>query len=322
MAIRFPSRLRRKDEPDTRRGDWLRAARILTLRSRREASGPLTGQYASAFRGGGMVFEESRPYVPGDDVRRMDWNAMARTGQPWVKHFHEERDRTVEIVLDVSASMAFRAGTTNPAHVAAHVAALLAAAGIRAGDRIGIVMVDESAKRVLRPARGPAHVGRVVEAVSRGAADARGGADVDAGLEVLEREPETGRIVFVISDFRPASTRLASTVDAPRRLAGLAARNELVCIVIEDPRDGALPDVGPFRITDPERPGATWLVASGDRATRTRYAARGLERRRALERALRHAGSDVVFVRTDRDPLHGLVQFFGQRTAQTRTRPA
>lgn len=322
MAIRFRSRRERSDEPDSRRSDWLRAARILTLQSRRQASGPLTGQYASAFRGGGMVFEESRPYVPGDDVRRMDWNAMARTGQPYVKHFHEERDRTVEIVLDVSASMAFRAGSTNPAHVAAHVAALLAAAGLRAGDRIGIVTIDETARRWLRPARGPAHVGRVVEAVSRGARRAHGGADVDAGLEVLEREAETGRIVFVISDFRPATSERAAPIAAPRRLAGLAARNELVCIVIEDPRDRALPDVGSFRITDPERPGKTWLVASGDRATRTRYTARGLERRRALERALRQAGSDVVFLRTDRDPLTGLVHFFGERTARTRTRPA
>lgn len=320
MAI-WTRRRRRTDDAAPREVDWLRAARILELRSRREASGAFTGLYASAFRGGGMVFEESRPYVPGDDVRRMDWNALARTGQSFVKHFHDERDRTLELVLDASASMAFRGGATNPANTAARVAALLAAAAARAGDRVGIVTFDETARRTRRPLRGVAHREGLVESLAQAAAGAAGGADVDDALDVLQRDVASEAIVFVISDFR-RSTAIDDAFEAPRRLAGLCARHDVACIVIEDPRLAALPDVGRIRLADPERPGARVLVESGDPGFRARYAAAARARRRTLERALRRAGSDVVFVQTDRDPLRALVRFFRQRAARTGGRPA
>lgn len=313
----WPWRRRRTDDEPMRHDAWLREARILELRCRREARAPFSGRYASAFRGGGLLFEESRPYVPGDDVRRMDWNAMARTGQPFVKHYREERNRTLELVLDASASMAFRPGADNPAHVAAHVAALLAAAAGRVGDRVGIVTCDETARRAVRPQRVPLHRGPIVETLAEAAARASGCAGLDDALAVLQRDVVSGSIVVVISDFRSPAVRFADPIEAPRRLAGLAARNELVCVVIEDPRVTSLPDVGRIRIGDPERPGVRRLVDSGDPAFRTRYAVESLARRRELGRVLRRAGSDVVFVRTDRDPLNALARFFERRAARS-----
>ncbi len=138
--------------------DLSRAARLLVVRSRREATGLFAGNYVSAFRGGGLEFDESRPYVPGDDVRSIDWNATARNGEPYVKRFREERDRTLLLALDVSASMRFGSAGRAMAATAAHAAALLAVAAGRAGDRVGLVAFDASVRTALPPARGDAHV--------------------------------------------------------------------------------------------------------------------------------------------------------------------
>ena len=119
-----------------------RAARLLVVRSRREATGLFAGNYVSAFRGGGLEFEESRPYAPGDDVRSIDWNATARHGETFVKQFREERDQTLHFALDVSGSMRFSSAGPSKAVTAAHALALLASAASRAGDRIGLVAFD------------------------------------------------------------------------------------------------------------------------------------------------------------------------------------
>ena len=148
-------------------GDLARAARILAVRSRREVTGLFAGSYASAFRGGGIEFEESRPYVAGDDVRYLDWNAFARTGELFVKRFREERDEMVLLAIDVSASMRFGTTGRNKAATAAHAAALIAAAAGRTGDRLGFLTFDDAVRTEIRPSRGPAHTWRVIEAADQ-----------------------------------------------------------------------------------------------------------------------------------------------------------
>jgi uncharacterized protein (DUF58 family) len=291
----------------------LRSARIGVVRSRREARGPLVGEYASAFRSGGMVFEESRPYVPGDDVRRMDWNAMARSGLPWVKHYREERDRAVSVLLDTSASMAFASRGPSLAELGARVAALLVAVAARAGDRVRLLTSEDAAATPF--ARGTAGAWRIIEALARRAAEPGGRAGFESVIERAGRGAHPDAIVFVVSDFRPAGGAGAPAPTLPAALAGLAKRSDVISVVLDDPLSRALPAAGRVRIADPEAPTRTRVLDTGDSRVRSRYAALARERARALERGLRRHGSDVVWLRTDRDPLPALAHFFRVRAA-------
>jgi uncharacterized protein (DUF58 family) len=263
-----------------------------------------------------MEFEESRPYLPGDDPRRMDWNAMARTGEPWVKRYREERGRTLMIALDASGSMAFGSGARTKAQHAAHMAALLAAAAGQAGDRVGFVIFGDTLRYTLPPARGPLHAWRIVEAAAESARGAHGGTHWPGVLDALHVVCRQRAILFLLSDFRTADGDAARAL--PGRLARLASRHEVVCALIDDPRERALPVAGRVRIVDPERPGPTHLLRTSSAATRRRYAAAALDQRRRVERMLRASGASLMIAPSERDPLRTLGHFFDQRAAHVR----
>jgi len=305
--------------------DLARAARILAIRSRREASGTFAGSYASAFRGGGMEFDESRPYVPGDEVRHFDWNALARSGQPFVKRFREERDQMLLLALDVSASMGFAGGGLPKARIAAHTTALLAAAAGRAGDRVGLVGFDDALRVEIPPGRGAAHTWRVIRGAVATAQASRGATDLALPLEAIRAKTRERCVVVLISDFRAASSSsradsLESPLPPPARAAmrSLARRNEVVSIALSDPREQALPAVGLVRLDDPEHPGRARVLDTSRARVRARYRRAWQLRRRALERELRAAGSDVLWLHTDRDPLRSLAHFFQLRAGRVR----
>ncbi len=303
---------------EDRRAELARAARLLEVRTRREATGLFAGAYASAFRGGGMEFHESHPYVPGDDVRSLDWNAMARTGEPFVKRFREERDQTLLLALDTSASMAFGA-LGEPVHrVAAHAAALLAAAAGNAGDRVGLATFDDRVRDVLPPGRGAQHTWNVIRAAARRSARPERATLVAAGLDALIALADTRSVCVVLSDFREAGGWGRRSNGAAASLAALAGRHEAISIVVYDPREVSLPRVGLLRVGDPERPGRTRVIDTRRKAVRARHRRAWAARSRELERALRSAGSDVVWMRTDRDPLKILMHYFHRRAARAR----
>jgi len=294
--------------------DLGRAARLLVVRSRREARGLFAGNYVSAFRGGGLEFDESRPYVPGDDVRTIDWNATARHGETFVKRFREERDQSLFFALDVSASMRFGSAGVSKAATAAHGLALLAAAAGHAGDRVGLVAFDEEQRALLPLARGVAHGWRTVATALACAAGASGGTRLAAGLRPLRSQLRRRGVVMLFSDFRDEAAAGAS--DAWTDLAELARRHDLVAAIPLDPRELSLPRVGTVRIADPEWPGRTLLLATGSRRARARYAAACAERRRRLAASLRRVGADLVWLRTDRNPLYALGRFFNERAGR------
>ena len=182
--------------------DLVRAARILAIRSRRETTGLFAGGYASAFRGGGIEFEESRPYVPGDDVRSIDWNATARNGEPYVKRFREERDRTVLLALDVSASMRFGSAGRAMAATAAHALALLAAASGRAGDRVGFFAFGAKVRVEVPVGRGVSHGFRVVREALRAASTSGGETSLAAAIARISAYTRHRCVAIVFSDFR------------------------------------------------------------------------------------------------------------------------
>ncbi len=297
--------------------DLEQAVRRLVVRARREASGPFAGAWTAAFRGGGIEFEESRPYVPGDDVRSLDWNATARTGEPYVKRFREERDQSVVLLLDVSGSMDFASGGRSKRETAAHAAALVAAAAGHAGDRVGLVVFDDLVRLEIPPDRGPAHIGSVVRAAAAASRQpGRRGTDVAAALERARALAGRRSVLFALSDFRDEP--LFTNPAAAGALSAACRRHDLVCAVVGDRREEWLVRGGPIRITDPERPGRVWLLDTGRAQTRQVYAAAAAVRRRALARRLRGSGADVAWLDSGADPLHALVRFFAARASRAR----
>jgi uncharacterized protein (DUF58 family) len=291
--------------------DLARAVRLLALRSRREATGLFAGNYASAFRGSGLEFEESRPYAPGDDVSALDWNATARTGELYVKRFREERNQTLLFALDVSASMGFGTTGTSKAETAARALALLVAAAGRAGDRSGVVAFDDALRGRVPAGRGATHGLRVIRSAVSWAATPAGGTDLAAGLRAVRSHGRRRAVVLVLSDFRdPQRGALRA------ELAELARRHDLVAAPILDPAEEELPRVGVLRVADPERPGRSRLLHTGRAAVRRRFRAAALAWRAELERDLRRAGAELVWLRTDRSPLYALGRFFAERAAR------
>jgi uncharacterized protein (DUF58 family) len=298
-----------------------RAARILAVRSRREVSSAFAGGYRSAFRGGGVEFEESRPYAPGDDVRHLDWNALARTGSPYVKRFREERDQTVLLALDVSRSMAFGSAGRSKAALGAHAAALLAGAAFRAGDRVGLATFADSLQLEIEAERGHARLFPLLRRLAETSAAPAGESDLPRALSDLGSRLRRRAVVIVLSDFRddaafppaaPGARHGAGAGLAPSWLVRLCRHHDVVAGLIEDPREALLPAAGAFRIGDAERGGRTLLLRS-DARTRERYRLAAAARRRGLERALRSSGADLLWLRTDRDPLRALARFFEAR---------
>jgi uncharacterized protein (DUF58 family) len=292
-----------------------RAARTLLVRSRREVAGALVGGYRSAFRGGGIEFEESRPYAPGDDVRAIDWNAFARTGLAHVKHYREERDQTLLLLVDVSASMAFgTAGPSKAAH-AAHTAALLAAAANAAGDRVALWTFDHGLVGEVPPARGEAHELRLLRALVGAGRPGVGTTALTPVLSALRERVHRRAIVFLLSDLRDDAllARDAAGRRARASLAAVASRHDVVAGWIVDPREASLPAAGTLRVADPEAPGRALLLRSGSRRARERYALAAQARAHALEREMLGLGVDLLPLATDADPLRALGRFFLRR---------
>jgi len=291
----------------------VRAARILAVRSRREAAGVLVGAWRSAFRGGGVEFEESRPYAPGDDVRAIDWNATARTGAPWVKRFREERSCTLLLALDASGSMAFGTTGRSKAQTAAHAAALLAASAAQAGDPVGFVAFGDEVRREIPPGRGDAHTWRVIRAAAESADAPHGATALGVVSDWIRAHARRRSLVVVLSDFRdPALAR--------RPFAVLGRRHDLVAAIVEDPRERDLVAAGGLRLADSERP-AGHVVLGTRRAQRDAYQRAAAEHRAVLARRLREESAELVWLDTAGNPLRPLVRFFRARGTQRRGIP-
>jgi uncharacterized protein (DUF58 family) len=323
--------------PALAQAELFRAARVLALRSRLEATGLFAGNYRSAFRGGGLEYEESRPYAPGDDVRSLDASATARTGVPYVKIFREERDRSLLLGLDVSGSMGFgtageprnepqaeRAASRRraapylqgKAATAVHALALLASAAGRAGDRIGMVAFDGRVRAETSLARGRAQSARLIRLATRAAAESRGPTDLTAALRALRRRAVRRAIVVLISDFRDPALQGGDPGPLRRELAALARNNDLVAAVVVDPREQALVAAGGVRVRDAEHGGRALLLPTGSARARRAFAAEGARWRAQLVRDLRRAGADCVWLRSDQSPFFALARFFQERAGR------
>ncbi len=275
----------------------LRRIRALQLQAGRRVDSLFAGNYRSAFRGRGMEFEEVRPYVPGDDVRHIDWNVTARTGEAFIKEFREERQLTLVLVLDVSGSVGFgsggRDGRTDKALQQARIGAALAHAATQASDRVGLVAFGREVVEYIPPRRSRGHAWRVIRTAFAHRAEQRG-TDVAAAAEYLGRVLKRRAVICFISDFIDPGAW-------DRPLASLGRRHRVNAFLLHDPREAALPRGGLVELVDAESGQALLVDASRLRSLV------GVEER--LGR-LRRAGAQVTAVSTEDDPFQRLVEHF------------
>lgn len=282
--------------------ELFKKARKIELASRRLIEEELAGQYESVFKGRGLVFSDVRPYIPGDDLRAIDWNVSARLGAPHIKQFVEERDRTVYLAIDVSASHAFGSRQTTKRTLAAELAAVVAFAAIQSNDRVGLAMCTDRVERFVPAKKGRRHVLRVVSEILTWQPQSPG-TDLAAVLTFLGKVSRRRSVVFLVSDF------LSTDWEHAMRVA--AQRHDVVPVVVEDPLERELPAVGLVQLEDLESGQVMELDTSSasGAALRRRAAERAAER----DRALRRMNLETVSVRTDQPYVDALVAFFRAR---------
>lgn len=282
--------------------DLFKKARKIEIASRRLVETQLAGQYHAVFKGRGLVFSDVRPYYPGDDVRTIDWNITARMNAPHVKQFVEERDRTVNLVIDMSASGFFGSRGTTKREIAAELAAVVAFSAIKNNDRVGLFIITDTVERYVPPKKGRKHVLRVIgEILAFEPASRR--TDLAKGLDFLGRVAKRRSVVFFVSDF------FSEGWERAMRIA--SQRHEIVPVVVSDPMEEQLPAVGLLVLEDLETGEVIELDTS--KAARKAFAQRAAQGVAQREQALRRLNLDVVNVRTDEPYVDALIAFFRAR---------
>ena len=283
--------------------ELLQKVRRIEIRARRLVDHLFSGEYHSIFRGRGLEFSEVREYQPGDDVRIIDWNVTARMGTPYVKKFVEERELTVLLAVDVSASEAFGTAPQTKAEVAVEMAALLALAAVRNNDRVGLIAFSDQIERFVPPQKGSQHVLRLIRELLYLHPEHHA-TDITSAVQFVSRIARRRSVVFLISDF------LAGDYEAALRVA--ARRHDIIAVSLTDPRETDLPDAGLLELEDPET-GQRVVVDSGDAGARRRYAEAAERRSEERRRLLGTVGVDEVPVLTDRPYVQSLMAFFQAR---------
>ncbi len=295
----------------TRTREILSRVRRLEVKTRRLVEETMAGQYHSVFKGRGMDFEEVREYLPGDEVRSIDWNVTARTGRPFVKKFTEERELTLLLLLDLSASGRFGSGSRSKRELAAEVASVLAFSAIRNQDRVGLVLFTDRVEKFIAPAKGRSHVLRVVRE-SRVFEPEHTGAYLLAAVEFANRVVPRRAVAFLISGFLLPGKEKGLPEPVRRALTLANRRHDLVALSTTDPRERELPDVGFVTLDDAET-GEQLEIDTSNPGLRRRYARAAQSHAEALSQSLRGCGVDLLELSTDEPYLPALQRFFRGR---------
>ncbi len=282
----------------------VRRIRAVEIKARILADEALLGTYRSVFRGSGLEFEEVREYEPGDDIRSIDWNVTARMGTPYIKKFREDRELSIFLAVDVSASSWFGTVAQSKRELGAEVAALLALTAMTNNDRVGLLRFASGIQEWLPSSRGRDHLLRVIRALLF-APPRRTRTELSAAARFLTNVTKKRSVVFVISDF------IDVTIDDSMRMLG--RKHDVIAVLLNDPREMELPDVGVVALEDAET-GKTAYIDTSDRRLRQDYAARALQRRIDRRRALGRMKIDSLELYTDRPFVPALMAFFNART--------
>ena len=313
--------------------ELLESVRRVEVRTNRLVNDTMGGAYLSGFKGRGMDFEDLREYMPGDDVRAIDWNVTHRLGRPFVKRFREERELTAVLAVDVSASSSFGSASRTKREFAAEIAATLAMSAAKNGDKVALLLFTDEVELFVPPRKGRRHILRIVREMLM-FKPRRRGTEISQALGFLNHVLHRRAIVFLLTDFlhsgAPVSdpTR-AKANDTPGRRPALQSRDviqelgltntrhDVVCLHLHDPRESVLPDAGLVTIEDAET-GELLELDSTRHGVRERFAAINADRLAELDRALIRTGVDTLRLNTTEPFAPVLQRFFEIRRGRRR----
>jgi len=291
--------------------DVIEAVRRVEVRTNRLVNDTMVGAYLSQFKGRGMDFEELREYMPGDDVRDIDWNVTYRMGRPFVKRYREERELGMVLAMDISASTAFGSGRCTKREFAVEVGATLAFAAARGSDKVGLLLFTDEVELFVPPKKGRRHILRLIREMLF-FQPRRTGTDLSGALAFVNRALHRRSLVFLMTDFLRHSggdlPRGPTGRDIAQEIGLTNAHHDLICVHINDPRELELPDAGIITVEDAET-GEILLADSTRYAVRQSYAAANAERIMELDQALRQTGVDTLRLNAG-EPFAARVQNF------------
>ena len=283
--------------------ELIKKIRQIEIYTSRAVDASFAGQYESVFKGRGMQFDEVREYTPGDDIRSIDWNVTARTGRPYIKRFVEEREMTVVLAVDLSASGSF--GTVNKTknELAAEFCAVLAFAAAKNNDKVGLLIFTDRVELYIPPKKGIRHVLRLIRELLFFKMLPRK-TNIPQAIDYLAKVIRRKATIFVVSDFLET--------DFKKPLSLLNKRHDVIAVPVRDRAEVSLPPVGLIEFTDAET-GEVILVDTSSAAFRNRYSQTSAGRFGNLKNLLKSVNVDCISISTDRPYIHDLVEFFHMR---------
>ncbi len=284
----------------------LKEVRRIQIVARRQVNDLLAGEYLSAFKGRGMEFDSVREYVPGDEIRSIDWNVTARSSAPYVKTFCEERELTVLLAVDISASGAFGSQRLTKMETAVEVAAVLMFTSLKNNDKVGLLFFANDVIRYIPPRKGRGNVLRLIRELLA-TEPIKAETDITKALEYLSRVQRRRCVVFLMSDFLGP--------DCSKALAVANQRHDCVAVTLQDPRESVLPDVGFLTLRDAETDELLELDTRHPQV-RALFAKAAADREKTLTSSLRRANVDRLEIRTDQPYAQSLQKFFRMRERQ------
>ena len=285
----------------------LKKVKLLEIRTRKLVTTLFAGQYHSSFKGQGMTFAEFREYVPGDDVRAISWPVTARTGKTYIKKFDEERELTFMLLVDVSASTQFGSLELSKTDVMAHVAALFGFAAVRNNDQVGALLYANNVEHFVPPKKGVGHVQRILRDILTYQGTGPKGTRLSVALKHLQQVLKKRSTILVLSDFWDENF--------VNDLKRLARKHEVVCLMVRDPAEGALPPVGVVQLRDAETDEVV-VVDWGSAAVRAKYFEAVKKSEESSASDLKKAQVEWIRLSTTGDYLQPVIDYFRRRAAK------
>jgi len=283
--------------------EMFKKIRRIEIRTRKLVNDLFSGEYHSTFKGMGMEFEEVREYIPGDDIRLIDWNVTARTGAPHVKKFREERELTVVLLVDASSSGRFGTHERYKEDLAAELCALLAYSAIKNNDKVGLIIFTDKIEKYIPPQKGKPHVLRLIREILYFTPE-RTKTDIAGALEFFSKVTKRRSVVFLISDF------LSENFSTPLRIAN--KKHDVIAVKISDPRELQFGNYGLIELEDAET-GEVLVLDTASAEFRRSFSEQAEQGTDAMQRAFRLIDVDFIQIRTDQPYTAPLIQFFKMR---------
>ena len=283
--------------------ELLQKIRKIQIYSTRMVNDVLAGAYHSTFKGRGMEFDTVREYQPGDEIRSIDWNVTARMGHPFIKKFVEERELTVMLAVDMSASGQFGSSERLKNEFAAELCAVLAFSAITNNDKVGLIMFTDQVEKYIPPKKGKRHVLHVISEILSFIPKNKG-TNVATALEFLSSINKRRTVTFLVSDF------ISENYNRALQIAN--KRHDMIAVAIEDPRESVLPDVGMIELEDTET-GEVLVVDTADKKVRKAFNVAAGTETAARDKLFRQIDVDVIHVKTDKPYVEALMKFFRAR---------